>query len=192
SFRTVIPLQRQDASRVLLCEPAAAGFYPRRVKWDSSAGRRGTLETVVYGGGGDRGLAHRHADLIERRDDVPYRVQAGNVRLLVGIDEDGARVVDGAAEAPGELGTIHGAERRIERIEFECAAVAQLNRYDSLFVRVHTRDRGFDDRDAKLGELRLLRNRKIGGSSQRDYRDAARVVAQEPRFAKHVRSGTDD
>src|SRR3546814_2338194 len=45
-------------------------------------------QIIVEGGRGDRRVAHRDADLIERHNDIARRIDAGDARALLGIDDD--------------------------------------------------------------------------------------------------------
>src|SRR3546814_10658062 len=58
-------------------------------------------QIIVEGGRGDRRVAHRDADLIERHNDIARRIDAGDARALLGIDDDATIV------AQIEIGRAH-------------------------------------------------------------------------------------
>src|SRR5688572_31674365 len=83
-------------------------------------------QAVVDRARGDRGVADRDADLVERADHVADRVQAVDAGLLFFIDVQLAMVVDGRAEHRRQLRLRVVAEYRVDGVEAMHAAAFAL------------------------------------------------------------------
>src|SRR3546814_9055350 len=80
-------------------------------------------QIIVEGGRGDRRVAHRDADLIERHNDIARRIDAGDARALLGIDDDATIVAQIDAELARERIVAVRPECRINGIEVQLGAV---------------------------------------------------------------------
>src|SRR3546814_4694188 len=76
-------------------------------------------QIIVEGGRGDRRVAHRDADLIERHNDIARRIDAGDARALLGIDDDATIVAQIDAELARERIVAVRPECRINGIEVQ-------------------------------------------------------------------------
>ncbi len=79
--------------------------------------RRPPGEVIADGGGGDAGLAHRVADLVQSEHHVARRVEPGHAGPLVGVDLDAPVLAERGAQAPRQVRVDVRAQSRIDRVE---------------------------------------------------------------------------
>src|SRR3546814_8647723 len=85
-------------------------------------------QIIVEGGRGDRRVAHRDADLIERHNDIARRIDAGDARALLGIDDDATIVAQIDAElAREQIGRATSELQSLMRISYAVFCLKKKN-----------------------------------------------------------------
>ena len=143
----------------------------------------------MEGGRGDRRVAHRDADLIERHNDIARRIDAGDARALLGIDDDATIVAQIDAELARERIVAVRPECRINGIEVQLGAVGQVER-NTVVRKVHPGQRLRCNCDPGRRERRAIVGTKVD-RLLRNKRDPFREGAQEQRFGNAVRVRAD-
>jgi len=139
----------------------------------------------VEGGRGDRRRAQRGAGRVERHNDIARRIDAGDARALLGIDDDATIVAQIDAELARERIVAVRPECRINGIEVQLGAVGQVER-NTVVRKVHPGQRLRCNCDPGRRERRAIVGTKVD-RLLRNKRDPFREGAQEQRFGNAVR-----